>query len=69
MRPRWTSTSRLVPSKTEGHFYLYLDQEMTWPEYVRLLTHLRYPADRSEPGENERGRIPAAIIQDYEATR
>ena len=29
--------ARLVPSKTEGHFHLYLDREMPWPDYWRLL--------------------------------
>jgi len=32
--------ARLIPSSTEGHHHLYIDVEMTWDEYERLLTVL-----------------------------
>lgn len=32
--------ARLVPSSTPGHFHLYLDVEMTWTSYRRLLKAL-----------------------------
>ncbi len=28
---------RVTPSSTRGHFHLYIDSEITWPEYSRLL--------------------------------
>lgn len=30
--------ARLVPSSTEGHFHLFIDSKLTWPQYVCLLT-------------------------------
>lgn len=33
--PAW-----LVPSSTEGHFHLYLDKEMSWDQYKKLLNAL-----------------------------
>lgn len=32
--------SRLVPSSTPGHFHLYLEHQMTWRRYKRLLRAL-----------------------------
>ncbi len=32
--------ARLVPSKTPGHYHLYLDVEMPWAKYQRLLRSL-----------------------------
>lgn len=29
--------ARLVPSRTAGHFHLYLETEMDWPEYLALM--------------------------------
>lgn len=29
--------AKLVPSSTEGHFHLYIDHELSWDEYLRLL--------------------------------
>jgi hypothetical protein len=29
--------AKLVPSSTEGHFHLYLETEMDWPDYLRLM--------------------------------
>jgi hypothetical protein len=31
---------RLVPSSTDGHFHLFIDVEMTWDDYERLLAVL-----------------------------
>lgn len=31
---------RLVPSATEGHFHLFLETEMSWRDYKRLLKSL-----------------------------
>lgn len=30
----------LVESSTPGHFHLYIDKQLTWPQYRRLLTVL-----------------------------
>lgn len=32
--------ARLEPSTTPGHFHLYLDRAMTWPQYRKLLRAL-----------------------------
>ena len=34
--------ARLVPSRTEGHFHLYLDKEMSWWKYKILLRALAF---------------------------
>jgi len=31
---------RLYPSSTEGHFHLYIDKQMTWRQYRRVLRAL-----------------------------
>lgn len=41
--------AKLIPSSTEGHFHLYLDKEMTWEQYEKLLLAL-VEADILEPG-------------------
>lgn len=30
--------ARIIPSSTQGHGHLYIDTEITWPQYVALLT-------------------------------
>jgi hypothetical protein len=30
-------SAKLVPSSTEGHFHLYLDKEISWKDYKRVL--------------------------------
>lgn len=30
--------AKLIPSTTPGHFHLYIDKDMTWSEYDRLLS-------------------------------
>lgn len=32
-----TVPAKLVPSSTEGHFHLYLETGMDWPDYLRLM--------------------------------
>ena len=39
----------LVPSSTEGHFHLYIDHELGWPAYEKLLDAL------ADAGVIERG--------------
>lgn len=41
--------AKLVPSKTKGHYHLYLDKQMTWWRYKRLLKAL-YKAGIIERG-------------------
>lgn len=40
---------KLVPSRTEGHFHLYIDKPMTWRQYTRVLEALM-EAGVVEPG-------------------
>jgi hypothetical protein len=51
--PGWTFDlavpARLVPSQTEGHFHLYLEKEVGWMDYERLLRAM------TEAGFVERG--------------
>lgn len=47
----------LVPSSTEGHYHLYINREMTWPQYQDLLEAL------SVSGVIEDGYYRAAIHQ------
>lgn len=46
---------RLVQSSTPGHFHLYIDKAMKWPDYERLLTVL------AEVGIIEPGYADASI--------
>ena len=46
---------RLVPSSTEGHFHLYIDHEITWEKYERLLIGL-YDAGLIQKGWFENAR-------------
>lgn len=31
----------VIPSSTPGHFHLYIEKQMTWPQYERILDALR----------------------------
>lgn len=46
---------KVIPSSTEGHFHLYMDIEMPWPKYKKLLEAL------SEAGIIEPGYAEASI--------
>ena len=54
---------RLVPSRTEGHFHLYLDQVMTWAQYKALLWGLL------TAGVIEEGYYSAAMAQGMTCVR
>lgn len=48
--------ARLIPSKTEGHYHLYLDGiELSWGDYVKVLEVL------AEVGILEQGYVNASI--------
>lgn len=55
--------AELIPSTTPGHFHLYLDKEMSWPKYRRLLNVL------AEVGILERGYVNASIDREYTSVR
>lgn len=56
----------LVPSSTPGHFHLYLDKVMTWPEYEQLLEALEV-AHVLEPGYVSASRARrATFVRDPE---
>ena len=53
----------LLPSSTEGHFHLYIDKEMSWKSYKKLLTVL------AEVGIIEEGYLRASVARKYTAVR
>jgi hypothetical protein len=48
---------RLVPSSTDGHFHLYIDKLMPWPDYVHLMRVLQ------DVGILEHGYVDSAIAR------
>lgn len=55
--------AELIPSTTPGHFHLYLDKELTWAKYKRLLNVL------ADVGILERGYVNASIDREYTSVR
>ncbi len=55
--------ARLVPSRTKGHFHLYLDEELPWEKYKKLLEAL------AEAGIIEHGFAQASIKRGYSSLR
>lgn len=55
--------AKLVPSSTPGHSHLYLDHEMSWPQYKKLLDVL------AEVGIIQDGYADSAIKRGYSAVR
>ena len=53
----------LIPSTTEGHFHLYLDKELSYTDYMKLLKVL------SEVGIIEEGYYKASKARGYTAVR
>jgi len=54
---------QVLPSSTEGHHHLYIDKEMTWEHYEKLLTVL------AEVGIIERGYANASKSRKHSAVR
>ncbi len=55
--------ARLIPSSTKGHFHLYLDKEMSWKDYEKLLNVL------SDVGILERGYARVSIQRAMSSVR
>lgn len=55
--------SALIPSSTPGHFHLYLNRELTWANYAKLLTVL------GEVGLLQKGYVDASLNRGYSAVR
>ncbi|MFY1688195.1 hypothetical protein [Plantactinospora sp. WMMB782] len=55
--------ARLVPSSTEGHFHLYIDQAVPWEAYVKLLEAL------ADAGLVEPGYVRSSIARGFSAVR
>lgn len=53
----------LIPSSTEGHSHLYLDVEMSWRKYKRLLRAL------ARAGVVEKGYVTASIKRGHTDVR
>lgn len=53
----------IIPSTTEGHGHLYIDKELTWWEYKRLLHAL------ADCGIIERGYLNVSIAREHTAVR
>lgn len=54
---------RLVPSRTEGHYHLYINHEVEWESYVRMLDAM------VAAGVVEQGFVKAAKFRKYTACR
>jgi len=54
---------KAIPSSTEGHFHLYIDKEMSWDNYVKLMKVM------AEVGILEEGYVNASISREYSACR
>jgi hypothetical protein len=55
--------ARLLPTTTPGHWHLYIDHEMPWDAYVRILDAL------AEAGVIEKGYARASKIRGYTSVR
>jgi hypothetical protein len=53
----------VVPSTTPGHFHLYLDKELTWPQYRKVLEVL------GEVGILEPGYVNVSVERKHTAVR
>lgn len=53
----------VVPSSTPGHGHLYIDKELTWPQYEKLLHAL------AEAGIVEEGYVGASVRRGYTSLR
>ena len=54
---------KAIPSTTEGHFHLFIDRELSWEHYERLLHTL------ADVGIVEQGYVNASIDRRYTAVR
>ncbi len=54
---------KAIPSSTEGHYHLYIDKEMKWADYVKLITTM------AEVGLLESGYVRASIARGETAVR
>lgn len=54
---------KVIPSSTEGHFHLYIDKEMPWEDYVKLMNVM------AEVGILEPGYVRASTTRKYSACR
>ncbi|WGM21837.1 hypothetical protein QEH68_06595 [Paenarthrobacter sp. OM7] len=52
-----------IPSSTPGHFHLYLDKELTWLQYRRLLEALNFA------GIIEGGYLQASVARGFTSVR
>lgn len=55
--------ARLIPSSTPGHHHLFIECEMTWSQYGKLLLAL------AEAGILEMGYVRASLQRGYTAVR
>ncbi|MBV9919827.1 MAG: hypothetical protein JOY78_03095 [Pseudonocardia sp.] len=55
--------AKLIPSSTPGHSHLYINHEMSWEDYTRLLNVL------AEVGIVEPGYVRASLDRGYTAVR
>jgi hypothetical protein len=54
---------QVLPSSTEGHHHLFIDKEMTWSQYEKLLTVL------ADVGIIEKGYLGACKSRKHSAVR
>lgn len=54
---------KIFPSSTEGHFHLFIDKEMSWEDYCKLMNTM------ADVGLLEQGYVNASIARGYSAIR
>jgi len=54
---------KIFPSSTEGHFHLFIDKEMSWEDYCKLMNVM------AEVGILEQGYVNASIARGCSAVR
>lgn len=54
---------RLVPSRTEGHYHLYINKEVAWEDYLQMLRAMQ------RCGVVQKGFVDAAAYRKYTACR
>lgn len=54
---------KIFPSTTEGHFHLYIDKELSWDDYCKLMNVM------AEVGILEQGFVNASKQRQYSAVR
>lgn len=53
----------VIPSSTPGHYHLYIDHGLTWPQYVKLMNVM------ADIGLLEQGYVDASLNRGFSSLR